>query len=111
MNLEALRKALEASGYNAAPSKLRQGSIHAICFNADGTTREPTEEEYDLIYEDARIKSALTTAEYDRFIKHTGHRRIECKNCDFKLDFNAFTSASLLPRCCANPDQITKNYK
>jgi hypothetical protein len=50
-NLDELMKALEAGGYNAKPSKLRQGCIMII--KDDGT--EPTEEELDAIW--ARLET------------------------------------------------------
>jgi hypothetical protein len=108
--LHELIKALAASGYNAKPSKLRQGSISAVFFNPDGSLREGTEEEWDLAYENERLRSSLTAEEFKLFKEKGRHRRIVCNNCDFKLDFNAFTSASVLPRCCINPDQVTKYY-
>jgi hypothetical protein len=48
--LEELRKAFEAGGYNAKPSKLCQGSLHL--FKDDGS--EVSEEEYEEAY--ARIE-------------------------------------------------------
>lgn len=47
--LNDLVKALEAGGYNVAPSKLSQGSLHL--FNPDGTpaSAEAHEAEHDLL--------------------------------------------------------------
>lgn len=54
-NLDDLRKALEAGGYNAKPSKLRQGSIFAFFYDENGNIREGTEEEWDKLYAQAEV--------------------------------------------------------
>lgn len=46
-----LFKTLEAGGYNAKPTKLRQGSVTLLIENPDGTLRGPTDEELDTWYD------------------------------------------------------------
>lgn len=55
--LAELRKALEATGYNAKPTKLRQGSISAVFFDENGNERAGTEEEWDQLYAEAEKTS------------------------------------------------------
>jgi len=50
---QALLKALEAGKYNAAPSTLRQGSLHLFFTDENGNEREATDAEYNAAY--ARI--------------------------------------------------------
>jgi sulfopyruvate decarboxylase TPP-binding subunit len=80
---EALIRALEAGNYNAAPSKLRQGSLH-LAPKADGS--EYTEHEINLHYALANLQGAATTAcmRLDNVLKMLEARNIRPTNDLYK---------------------------
>jgi hypothetical protein len=83
-NMEVLIKALEAGGYNAKPSKLRQGSMSALFYDEKGNLREGTEEEWDKLY--AQAEAGLTTGKCQRCEQETWIVEGYCLTCAMVLD-------------------------